>query len=69
MACQWRQVATGRNRSAAMGQKQSIIWRKLATAEVEIERMAVQTRPIAQYWKSKPTMPAAGTAGKKGRGS
>ncbi len=38
MACQWRQVATGRNRPAARGQKQSVIWRKLATAEAEIEQ-------------------------------
>lgn len=53
MACQWRQVATGRNRLAARGQKQSMIWQKRATAEAEIEPVELQLRLMASAGNQK----------------
>lgn len=52
MACQWRQVATGRNRHAASDQTIDDL-AKRATAEAEIEPVQVQLRLTDPCWKIK----------------
>lgn len=52
MACQWRQVATGRNRHAASDQTIADL-AKRATAEAEIEPVLVQLPLTDRCWKIK----------------